>query len=205
MKIGKRATAALALAALAVLGTSAAANASTGIGGFPILHASTNQGAHQCIVIGSDSQGHEGVMCADIVTYPTPGAGSGSYQAIGQIQAYCQTTVEGIVTGIQCAQVDVSGRFAGAGGWSTPVGAETYCGHQYGPCAVGRNVWQSSWFGWDTTTGCSSNPNSSYDVWTSIMGGTTSGIELPGSDKWVYLGTGNDGLSQSSGHNYICW
>lgn len=203
MKIGKRTTAALALAVFAVLGTSAAANASTGVDGFPILHASTNQFAHQCIVIGSDSEGHQGVMCADILTYPT-GAGSGVYQAIGQIEAYCQTTVEGIVTGIQCAQVDVSGHFSNAAGGSDGMG-KYECGHQFGPCAVGRNNWQSSWFGWESTTGCSSNPKSTYDVWTSIDGGTTSGIELPGSDKWVYLGTGNDGLSESSGHNYVCW
>src|ERR1700729_2380538 len=109
MKIGKRTTAALALAVFAVLGTSAAANATTDVDGFPILHASTNQFAHQCIVIGSDSQGHQGVMCADVLTHTTPGAGSGSYQAVGQIEAYCQTTVNGIVTGIQCAHVDVGG------------------------------------------------------------------------------------------------
>lgn len=205
MKIGKRTTAALTLVVLAVLGTSATANATTGSDGFPILHASTHQVAHQCIVIGSDSQGHQGVMCADILTYPT-GTGTGDYQAIGQIEAYCQTEVDNIVTDIQCAEVDVSGGlFTGAGGWSSAVGGETYCGHQWGPCAVGRNDWQSGFYGWETTTGCASNPNSSYDMWTSIMGGGDSGIELPGSDKWVYLTTGNDGLSQSSGHNYICW
>ena len=202
MKIGKRTTAALALAVFAVLGTSAAANASTGVDGFPILHASTNQFAHQCIVIGSDSQGHQGVMCADIVTDPA-GTGSGVYQAIGEVEAYCQTEVNGITTDIQCAQVDASGRFAGAGGWSTPVGFD--CGHQFGPCAVGRNKRPSASYGWTTTTGCASNPNSSYDMWTSITGGGDSKIELPGSDKWVYLTTGNDGLSQSTGHNYICW
>lgn len=203
MKIGKRTTAALALAVFAVLGGSATANATTGPDGFPILHASTSQFAHQCIVIGSDSQGHQGVMCADVLTYPT-GSGSGVYQAVGQIEAYCQTTVEGIVTGIQCAHVEVGGHFSNAAGWSTGMG-QYQCGHQFGPCAVGRNEWQSAWFGWESTTGCASNPNSSYDVWTSIEGGGDSGIELPGSDKWVYLTTGNDGLSQSSGHNYICW
>ena len=201
MKIGKRKAAALlALAVFGVLGTSATANASTGVGGFTILTASTSASAHKCIVIGSDSQGHQGVLCADIVTSRT----SYGYQAVGQVQAYCQTTVNGIVTDIQCAQIDESARFANAAGESSPVEGG-YCGHQFGPCAVGRNVWQSTQFGWESTTGCDSNPNSTYNVWTSIMGGGDSGIELPGSDKWVYLTTGNDGLSQSTGHYYICW
>jgi hypothetical protein len=184
-----------------VLGTSATANASTGVDGFPILHASKEQSAHQCIVIGSDNQGDQGVMCADVETYPT---GNGSYQAVGQIEAYCQTGSGSTATELTCAQVHVSGHFASAGGWSAGMG-EYDCGHQFGPCDRLRNEWESAAFGWETTTGCDSNPNSSYDVWTVILGGGDSGIELPGSDKWVYLVDGNDGLGESRGHNYVCW
>ncbi|HEX7162363.1 MAG TPA: hypothetical protein VF223_14150 [Trebonia sp.] len=202
MKIGKRKAASLlALAVFGVLGTSATANASTGADGFPVLRASVEQFAHQCIVLGSDNQGTQGVMCADVETYPT---GNGSYQAVGQIEAYCQTGSGSTATELTCAQVHVSGTFANGAGGRNGMG-EYDCGHQFGSCASLRNEWESSWFGWDTTTGCDSNPNSSYDVWTVILGGGESGIELPGSDKWVYLVYGNDGLGESSGHNYVCW
>jgi hypothetical protein len=50
-------------------------------------------------------------MCADVETYPT---GNGSYAAIGQIEADCQTGSGSTATELTRAQVDVSGMFANA-------------------------------------------------------------------------------------------
>ena len=59
----------------------------------------------QCIVLGSDKYGTQGVMCADVETYPT---GNGSYAAIGQIEADCQTGSGSTATELTRAHADVT-------------------------------------------------------------------------------------------------
>jgi hypothetical protein len=52
---------------------------------------------------------------------------------------------------------------------------------------------------------CGDDPNSDHDVWMNVLQGA--GIELPVSDKWVYLESGsgaNDGGNFSTGHYYVC-
>lgn len=49
----------------------APASAATGVDGFTILYAAEGNTAHHREVIGSDSLGNEGVVCADILTGTT--------------------------------------------------------------------------------------------------------------------------------------
>jgi hypothetical protein len=212
MKFGKRkAMALLSLAVLAVLGTSASASADTGTDGFTILHAKSGQFAHQCKVIGQDNELHQAVVCADIVT---KWFGGTAYAAYGKVEAYCQEGSGSATIPVQCAEVDVDGVWADAGGDVRSLGIR--CGHAYGPCSVsGRNtdeVDDDNSTQYTTSSGCSSQPNSYFDVWTIAFGGSANNstsetrIELPGTDKWTYLYTGNanDGTGWSSGHYYVC-
>jgi hypothetical protein len=214
MRFGKRrAAACLALAVFGLLGTSASASADTGTDGFTILHAKSGQVAHKCTVIGSDNEDHQAVVCVDIETvWFSDGSG---YEAYGQVEAYCQEGSGSATIPIQCAEVDLDGTWADAGGDRRSLGI--HCGHSYGPCSVsGRNydrIDDSNADDYTTGSECSSQPNSYYDVWTVAIGGTSTQdttsetrIELPFTDKWTYLGTGNtnDGTGESTGHYYVC-
>ncbi|HEY3879029.1 MAG TPA: hypothetical protein VGM12_10570 [Trebonia sp.] len=62
------------------------ASAATGASGLPILFANLDEQAHQCTVIGSDSN-YQAVACADLVT----SQGVSDYYVHAQVEAYCQT------------------------------------------------------------------------------------------------------------------
>jgi hypothetical protein len=166
------------------------ASAATGTDGFPILYAGEGNIAHNCEVIGSDSDGNEAIVCVDILT----GTGSTDYWAQGRIEAFCYKN--GVT--VQCAQVDVSGTWANGTGIDDGIG-QWVCGHQFGACSAGRNYITAAWTNYySSASGCSSEPNSTYDVWTVVTAGLT-GIELPVSGKWVYVGS-----NYSTGHHYVC-
>jgi hypothetical protein len=205
VKYGKRRVGALlSVVTLAVLGASAPASAATGTGGLPILYAGEGNTAHQCTVIGS-ADGYQGVVCADILT----GTTATEYWAEGRVEIICQKGSGSSAVDVQCAHVDTVGRVSNAAGGYDYVG-QWACGQAEGPCSTGRNYVTTWAFDYSTASGCASNPNSSYDVWMIALGnyetGSPTGIELPVSGKWVYLGTGNanDGTNESSGHYYIC-
>lgn len=213
MKFGKRKAAALlSLAAFGVLGTSVSANADTGLHGFTILHASKQNFAHTCTVIGQDTEGHQAVICVDITTTTNTG-GTYIYEAFGKLEAYCQEGSGSATIPVECAEVDVNGQFSNA---AVPKDDQTtgiFCGHQYSPCndKAGRNFSQVNGFGYFIGDTCSST--STNEVWMIAEGGSSTTdtsslakIELPGTDKWTYLGVGNanDGHNESTGHYYIC-
>jgi hypothetical protein len=185
---------------IGVLGTSATANASTGPDGFPILRASTEQFAHKCIVVGSDYQGQQGEMCADVETYPTS---YGSSAAVGQIEAYCQTGSDSIATELTCAQVDVSGTFANAAGGR--AWASTYAGISGVRATVCETNGNRPGSAGTRRPGAHLTRTEATTCGPSYWAGAIAGLSCRASDKWVYLTTGNDGLGQSSGHSYVCW
>src|ERR1700730_2373112 len=164
------------------------ASAATGTDGFTILYASQGNIAHHCEVIGSDSYGSEAIVCVDILT----GTGSTYYWSRAQIEAFCYKN--GVTE--QCAQVDVTGTWANGSVKNYGMG-QWVCGHQFGACATGRNNVISAALYYSSASGCSSETNSTYDVWTVATQGTE--IELPVSAKWVYLGS-----NYSTGHYWVC-
>ena len=217
MRFGKRKRAAVfvSLAVFGMLGISATASADTGTDGFQILHAKTNDSAHTCTVIGSDNKYpvDQAVVCADILTGPY---GDGEFEAYGQVEAYCQADWPTGPTVEQCAQINVAGNksvLANALDGRNWISAN-HCGHQYGACTSERWKITTGLYSYDVyTPGCSSSPGSENDVWMVAAGGSSPydtssplAIELPNSDQWTYLGTGNtnDGTGLSTGHYYIC-
>lgn len=216
MSFGKRKAAVfLSLAVFGILNTAATANAATGVDGFQILNASTNGFAHKCTVIGSDNRNpqDQAVVCADIFTRPDGDYGDAAY---GQIEAYCQQNSNVGTTVVRCAQINIAGNesvFANALRGREWISTHR-CGHQYISCPTGRLEIPTGYYSYDSNTpGCSSYPNSENDVWMIAQGGTSThdtsspvAIELPNSDQWTYLGTGNtnDGTGLSTGHYYIC-
>lgn len=165
------------------------ASAATGVDGFTILYAAEGNTAHHCEVIGSDSLGNEGVICADILT----GTTSTNYWSKGRMELIC--TKGGVAE--QCAQVDAWGEWSNGAGADDPFGG-WYCGHQFGACSTGRNYVTSPFpLYYSSASGCSSEPNTTFDVWMVVTQGTK--IELPGSGKWVTL-TSN----YSGGHYWVC-
>ncbi len=164
------------------------ASAATGTDGFTILYAGEGNIAHHCEIIGSDTDGNEGIVCVDILT----GTGSTYYWAKAQIEAFCYNNSQPV----QCAQVDVTGTFANGAGQPSGIG-QWVCGHQYGACSTGRNYVSGVTNYYSSASGCSSQPNSMYDVWTVAYTGTR--IELPKSAKWVYIPS-----NYSTGHYYVC-
>jgi hypothetical protein len=195
----RRVAASLSLAALATLGAAVPASAATGTGGYPVLYAGDGNFAHTCTVIGS-ADGYQGVVCVDILT----GTSGTDYWARGQLELLCQKGSGSTAVTVRCAQVDAVGRISSANGNEYPVG-QWVCGHQFGACSSGRNDIMTSAFFYSSASGCASNPNSAYNVWT-VAYGTQTSIELPVSGKVVYLGAGsaNDGANESTGHHYIC-
>jgi hypothetical protein len=171
-----------------VLATVTPASANTGTDGFPILYASQGNTAHHCESLGSDSRGSEAVVCVDILT----GTTSTDYWAEGRIEAFCYRN--GVTE--QCAQVDITGTWASGAGIISGMG-QWVCGHQFGACTSGRPSITTHAHDYDSASGCSTQPNSLYDMWTVATGGTE--IELPVTGKWFYLGS-----NYSTGHYYIC-
>jgi hypothetical protein len=203
IKFGKRGIAALALTASAVvLGTSIPASAATGTDGFPILYASYADLAHHCTVVGHAVDGYEAVVCADILTSEV---NSSDYSAIGQVEAYCQTTA-GVT--VQCANIQAGTTLYDAVGEQVgPV--VIYCGHSQGACSTGKNVLSTlesngSQFEYTSNAGCSTTPSSDHDVWDEV----SAEIELPKSDTYFSLeqggGNDSDGSVFTTGHYYVC-
>jgi serine/threonine protein kinase len=174
--------------------------------GLPVLHASADQMAHECVVIGSAYDSNtggtvEGVVCADILT----SSASGHYVAQGQLELICQTTAG---ADVQCADAIADGELSNeADGVVASTGAYQ-CGHSYGACSAGRNYVKTGSYSYSgiSDSDCSSNTSSATDAWALAVGNGSTKIELPGSDDWVSLSSSNadDGANQSTGHHYIC-
>jgi hypothetical protein len=182
---------------MAVAGT---ANADTGAGGVPILHATTSPMVHACNVIASDST-WQAVLCSDLITTEV----GSNYFVQGQAEAYCQKTAAPHAMGT-CKQIVVDDHlYVGSGGSTADAKAEcdTNCP------ANGRLEVRSTRWGY-TVAGaangtCSSNVDSAYQVWAIITAGETSWI-LPDKVR-LTLGSGegaNDGANQSSNHYFVC-
>jgi len=185
---------------------SPSSTAVTDADGLPILYASDGQQAHKCTVIGSANDSNidgtvEGVVCADIVT----SSDSSGYQALAQIELICQTP-EGAT--VQCADAITTAELANASGGVVETSGSWQCGHSYGPCATGRDYVKTINYSYPATSmsDCSSNAAAATDTWGLAVGGSSTEIELPGSDDWVSLSSSNadDGTNQSTGHFYIC-
>ena len=194
----------LALAVAALACTTLSASADTGTGGVPIVVAGSSGGQiHHCTVVGQPADGYQAVICADINTSQTDSARD--YEATGAIEVLCETT-SGVT--VQCANIDIEGVFAN-GVSSTDKDAGWWgCGHSLGDCPTGRKIITEGRINYSGSAypACLDNPNSNFDLWTVVYGGTTQ-IELPVSDKYVTLGAGsgaNDGSNFSTGHYYVC-
>jgi hypothetical protein len=190
-----------AVAALAC--TALSASADTGTGGVPIVVAGSSGGQiHHCSVVGTPADGYQAVICADISTSQTDSARD--YEATGAIEVLCETT-SGVT--VQCANIDIEGVFANGTGQDTDAGWWG-CGHSLGACPSGRRIITEGRINYSGSAypSCLDNPNSNFDLWTVVYGGTTQ-IELPVSGKYVTLGAGsgaNDGSNFSTGHYYVC-
>ena len=190
-----------AVAALAC--TALSANAETGTGGITIVAAGSPDGQiHHCSVVGTPADGYQAVICADISTSQTDS--SQDYEATGAIEVLCETT-SGVA--VRCANIDIEGVFANGTGNNMDAGWWG-CGHSLGACPSGRKIISEGRINYSGSDwpSCQNNPNSNFDLWTVVYGGTTQ-IELPVSDKYVTLGAGsgaNDGSNFSTGHYYVC-
>jgi hypothetical protein len=198
----------------AILGlTLAPAYADTGTGGITILYASQDQSVHKCNVIGSDQYGNTAVVCTDLYIVPSFDGASNTplypYFVSAGVEAYCQNSADVVV---QCANIIESEAVADAAG--DVVYASKNCGHSSGACPAGRytdytttNGTDDGYLEYDESDDCATNPDSAFDVWSVVWGDGVTSIELPKSDKTVYLGSGNanDGSNESSGHYYACF
>jgi hypothetical protein len=196
----------------AILGlTLAPAYADTGTGGFPILYASQAGLAHNCNVIGSDQYGNKAVVCADLDSFPSFDGFSNipeyPYYAYSGVEAYCMNSAD---VDVQCANITEAVSTVDAVG--DAANASLNCGHAAGPCPTGRLSVYTAAAGADifvyyNSDDCATTPDSGFDVWTVVWGDGETSIELPQSDKTVYLGSGNanDGSNESNGHYYVCF
>jgi hypothetical protein len=205
MRSFTRTTAKMAIAVfmtfIAIFGVSKSASAATGVDGFPILHASTGDGAHKCHIIGGAyDQGIgkyvDAIVCADLSPYLLGGPNGDDVYGEADVEAYCQ--VEGTTTTVQCANIVATGELSAANGLR-----ETYtwhCGHQYGACPTGRKVFgvggdrMVNWI----DHACGTNPDDISQMWGLVLAGTT--IELPGSDDNMTLPSNFE-----TGHYYVCY
>ncbi len=195
----------VAAAASILTGQLASANATV----LPsVLYASQSGFAHTCTILGNDGT-TQGVLCTDIVTGPDPEGISGQYWAEAQVEEYCQTISNGAL--VQCANATAEFGLFGPG-TTFPLNAHSFtqCGHASGPCAgVGqRNYFQApSMEYYEDLNHCSGNVNYETQVQTVAFSDQfNTSIELPGSDKTLYLTptNGNDSPNQGSGHYFIC-
>jgi hypothetical protein len=183
------------------------ANAATGAGGLTILYASSQNQAHQCNVIGSDSN-YQAVVCSDLLTYE----GATDYYAYGREEAYCQRTSTPH-TIVACREVRELDTLEAGDGTSTSSYSAN-CGLT-GSCQAGRNYLSTR--NWDYSIShaengvCSSNVGSSYQLYNIAWHGYTAAansteIWTPDGAFWSLgvTGTANDGVNESSGHYFIC-
>lgn len=195
--VGKRWIAAAAVSVVTCMaGPVVSASAS-----IPVLHASQDQVAHVCTVIGSapyKGVTYQGVVCVTIFSEIDL---DGSPGVVAQLEAVCQTPSGNEV---QCAEIHAIGTLANAA--TGPDGnMVSYSGHAFGPCPAGR-YYMAVGLGYYTgITASNCQTSLSSNIWALAYGSGT-GIELPGSGQWVYLSssTGNDAGNESTGHYYIC-
>ena len=137
----------------------------------PVLYAAQDDMAHSCVSVGAFSNGVTANLCADILTKTVSG---GIYQAIGQIEAYCQlgnavVHCQGIwITGGMYRQSNVS--------W---IGAQWDCsdGSTAGTCPNNgqRKYFQTNMIPFDTATWepvCTNDVNGYTAFWTNILSAT---------------------------------
>jgi hypothetical protein len=190
---------AISMAVSATIAFSTAANAATGVDGFPILYGATYDLVHHCIEAGAavnpnTDQETYAIVCADLNTYPD---GEKAF-ADTEVEAFCQVEyADGSAKTVQCANIKIEGEYAdGAGDRYTFDGN---CGHQYGACTTGRFTAYSP----DISVAmegqsCGTDPDSSSQIWGLALAGTQ--IELPGSDFTVTLNPNFE-----TGHDYVCY
>jgi hypothetical protein len=195
-----RTVAAVFMAAIALAGVTTKASAATGTDGFTILHASDHDAVHTCLILGTDDDYHEAIVCVDINTMTY----DGEAYAQAEVEAYCQTKAG---ADVQCANITAEGEYANAT-LSQPIQFNASCGHQHGSCPTGREYLKSSY---DATSAegdssCGKVADSNAQVWAVALGIQTT-IELPGSDdSYTLAGTSpNDGDNESTGHYYVCY
>lgn len=200
----RRRVVATAFAALALSLGAATTDASAA--SLPILHggqSGTGQEAHTCVVLGDDGT-TQGVACIDLLTgLSASNGGSGDYVR-ERVELYCQTISSGAE--VQCANAVAQHSISnGAGQTYTATNA---CGHDNGACSTSRNEWSAGgwnylWSTWDDSN-CTASVDQATQVWAVVDGDYATSIELPKSDKTVYLVTGNDGDNESTGHYFVC-
>jgi len=170
-------------------------------GGLTILHASADAEAHKCNIIGGANTKYEAVVCDDLMTYE----GASDYYVYDRAETYCQVTATGAA--IACKSIAVETNLMTGDDATDYAGAA--CGAAGGgSCPTGRMYTSSR--NWDYSIAnagggtCSSNVNSSYQVYGEIYGDDTV-IETPGGQYYgVDNGNANDGVNESSGHYFVC-
>jgi len=197
-----RLAAIISAAAGITMGVVSPASADTGSGGFTVLYASSQQGAHQCNVIGDDGT-YQAVVCSDLVTAEN----STQYDVHGQAEAICQTSSTPHVI-VACGAVDIDTSLAtGNGSVTSPT--EGSCGGTK-RCPDGR--YYVSTPNWvyniaNSAPACWSNAGSAYMQWDVVWGGSQYDgyIQTPdGRMEYLSLANLNDGVNESTGHYYIC-
>lgn len=189
-----RITGAAVAAVLCIAGTATSASASTPP---PTLHANQRDASPaNCTSLGSDQYGNSGEMCIGLETYPDSNNTS-TLWAKTMSEIYC---INSAGAWTQCAEAQLYGTIAD-GQTGAGTRAEYHCGHAYGPCKpeavnLGSRSFKAS--------SCGSLSN---NIWGVAYGqGALTGVELPVSGKWVYLGSSNanDSGNESTGHYEIC-
>ena len=196
---GWRWTAVAIMSTCAFAGLQGPAMAATGENGVPILSAATSPMVHTCNVVGGDGV-WEAVVCSDLITTET----STAYYVQGQGEAYCEEQQAPHAIGT-CERIIVDDTLYVGSGGSTATALNS-CDN--GGCPNdGRLEVQSAKWGY-TIAGaangtCSSNVNSSYQVWGILTQNTQ--WTFPDGHLWSLDGDGaNDGANESSGHYFVC-
>jgi hypothetical protein len=201
--ISKRGIAATGIvASLCIAGSAGSASASGSV-----LNAQSGDVVHQCVQVGHDNLGNQGVVCVDLDTYMT----SDGHEDFPAVQAKMEIVCENNEGAeVECAEAHEFGLIANA---ATGAGTrhEFDCGHQWPACSGGHNGGRdvinigNDYFPEEGTTTCDFAYINS--VWAVVFGqDSQTSIELPGSGEWVYLSsaTANDSGNESTGHYYIC-
>ena len=182
------------------------ASAATGAGGLTILHASSQDQAHVCSIVGEDAT-YEAVVCADLLTYE----GASVYYAYARGEAFCQLT-KAPHTEVACDNILERVTLQTGDNNATDL-VGTSCGGEnanIATCPDARLF--ASTANWDYSIAaagggtCSSNVDTAYQIWGVLWGGE-SWITTPDGKTWIVGHDGfapNDGVNQSSGHFFVC-
>jgi hypothetical protein len=192
----------LATSAALVLGTAGGALADPD--NLPILHAESNQEAHQCVRLSADPGNSDGyydaVVCSDIMTGYCD---SGSIMAYGQVEVDCVLKSNDAI--VPCSSVVVKFTFSSGSGVSPTEYAGCGSSAYPGPCdGYGqRNYFASgSEFIYPLPdSNCATNLDSGSQVYNIVFPGT----QVIFQDGTAFtLNGGNDGSGESSGHVFVC-